>query len=440
LSVLEIDTLILGGGVAGLSAQYFLNKIGKKSVVVERGSTIGGGCRVIDVGGYRYTVGPRKLRYRDSTKLVVDALLNDLGINPIEVKEEQSLIYYGGKYIRFPFQNNVIDLPFIDRYKCVRDYITRPKGKPDNFKEWAYITYGRYIAENFIIPHSEKSWKRRSSEITLKATSKISFPASSFFEGAVLGSEVKEEFIYFQGGVASLLKKMVSGGIFADRSIGRGCLDLATRSVGFNDGLVIKYKNLISTIPLPAFQHLIIDRIPDFISMFFELLDYNILATLCVFIPKNQYVGPQNVRMIYYPQRDLVFHRASFPNIDGVDSEEFIPIVFEITMERKYRRLIKNPVYLDTIKLSLMDDMDKIGLTRKSIREIQESNASVGILENFVTPGYILFDGNYQFATEQIKDYFTTVYGIYFLGRFAEWDNWEIDTTFQRAKELVNEF
>lgn len=429
----KVGSLILGGGAAGLSAHHFL----RDSLIVERSSVAGGGCKVVPLAdGSSYSLGPRKLRYRGDTQAIVDEVLDSFGVDRSNVVEERSLVRYGDRYIRFPFQHNLRDLPVGELLSCVYGFMRRPKSLPVSFNQWARAKYGHKIAESVVIPHSERSWKRSSHDISLKATAKVMEGGlREFLKGVMVGTNIKDKMVYIEGGVAELFSRMVPDDILLGANVPRAGIDLRNHRVLVQSeagGQVIDYDTLVSTIPLPAFHHLVDEDLPQDVEVAFELLDYNTLYIVYIVVDLAGYTGPRDVRMIYYPERGPVFHRIAFPTQDGVDSgSPYVPIVAEVTMDRKYRRLAKSAEWHQRLTHRVIGDMVSCGLIT-DWRHVHATDISV------VNPGYILFDEHYERSVGLIQQYFRDR-NVWFLGRFAEWNNLEIDTTFKRAKSLARE-
>ena len=431
-----MPTIILGGGVAGLSAQHFSLVA---PIVLERNNVVGGGCRIVEVDGHTYPLGPRKLRYREPTKKVVDEVLREFGMQRFKVVDERSLVRYRGRYVGFPFQHNLRDLPLLERLACLFGYVTRPTGTPKNFNHWARAKYGNYVAETVVLPHSERSWKRASHEISLRATSKVMEGGPlEFVKGLFVSQNIDERMIYIQGGVAELFNRMAEKyrpNIYTGVSVKRGAIDLDRQRIYFGGDFYprgFQYERLVSTIPLPAFFHLVKPgTIPPELELAFELLDYNILFIVYVLVTKDGYIGPEKTRMIYYPEPGPVFHRVSMPSHDGVHPpEDYHAIVAEVTVDRKYRRLTKSADYIRMLKAQVLRDLRKCRLLTDSGTTVKATDVSV------ISPGYILFDKYYESALRRIKNFFEAK-NVHFLGRFAEWNNLEIDTTLAKAKAMM---
>ncbi|MCK5019322.1 MAG: NAD(P)-binding protein [Candidatus Peribacteraceae bacterium] len=434
----NVKNLILGGGVAGLSLQYFLDDK-DNTVVLERSEDPGGGCKSVNVNGTEYFLGPRKLRVKDETIGVVSELLDDLGIGSKELINETSLVRFKREYIPFPLQDNLIDLGLVDRLKTALSWSFRPQADPRNFEEWAIAKYGKFMAEEFLLPHSEKCWKRPAKEIMLKASQKVAGGSTmDFIQSLAFGNRSEDLRILIEGGVNSI----VSGIVNSDRSdvwtgvnVSRDSLNVLNKHL-YVGSMIIHYENLINTIPLPAFQHILTYSLDNPTQMAFEVLDYNILSITFFAIKKDYYIGPENVRMIYYPDENCVFNRISFPDVDTVtEIVGFKPMTIEVSLHRRYKRLLRNDYFQIQLFGKIIQDLVEQGLI---LERLPWGSDSFEYKMEFVNPGYIMFDQDYEWATNEIMEHFKKR-DIHFLGRFAQWNNLEIDTTIKQAQELAEE-
>ena len=55
------DVIVIGSGISGLLSALALSREGKKVVILEKESHIGGVCRSYDVNGYRVDTGPHAI-------------------------------------------------------------------------------------------------------------------------------------------------------------------------------------------------------------------------------------------------------------------------------------------------------------------------------------------------------------------------------------------
>ena len=72
------DAIIVGGGIAGLTAAAFLAQAGKRVTLLEQSNSLGGRARTTDHDGFRLNLGPHAL-YRSGPGIHV---LKELGVEP----------------------------------------------------------------------------------------------------------------------------------------------------------------------------------------------------------------------------------------------------------------------------------------------------------------------------------------------------------------------
>ena len=65
----EIDAIVIGSGISGLLSALALSRQGKRVMILEKESYIGGVCRSYDVNGYRVDTGPHAITRLESDPL-----------------------------------------------------------------------------------------------------------------------------------------------------------------------------------------------------------------------------------------------------------------------------------------------------------------------------------------------------------------------------------
>ena len=92
---------IIGGGPAGLTAAYCLQKRGGRPIVLEESSQVGGIARTEVYKGYRFDIGG----HRFFTKVKpVEMLWKEVLPNDFLRRPRMSRIYYRGKYFSYPLK------------------------------------------------------------------------------------------------------------------------------------------------------------------------------------------------------------------------------------------------------------------------------------------------------------------------------------------------
>ena len=92
---------IIGGGPAGLSIGYYANKLDIDVSVFEASSSIGGNCKTLIDGEFRYDTGAHRLH--DKNKSITNEIITLLG-NDLNRITAPSKIYYEQKFYNFPIK------------------------------------------------------------------------------------------------------------------------------------------------------------------------------------------------------------------------------------------------------------------------------------------------------------------------------------------------
>ena len=131
--------------------------------IYESTSLIGGNCKTIIDGEFRYDTGAHRLHDKDST--VTNEIKSLIGDSLLKVTSP-SKIYFEGRAFNFPINTKDIifkfDLKNLSKILIENTWIRLRKRKnPNHFKDVAYSSYGKTISEIFLIPYTEKLWGRK---------------------------------------------------------------------------------------------------------------------------------------------------------------------------------------------------------------------------------------------------------------------------------------
>jgi protoporphyrinogen oxidase len=159
--------LVLGGGLAGLSAGRRRAPNGWHVTVVEAEPEVGGlassGTHVCKHGEFDYDTGPH--RFHTGEQHLRDEVLALLGENKVEANRLSRIFLYG-RFFNYPLvgSNVVKSLPKLVLLECFLDYLWvklrnlfhRPPD--DNFENWVVNRFGRKLYEIFFGVYTEKTW------------------------------------------------------------------------------------------------------------------------------------------------------------------------------------------------------------------------------------------------------------------------------------------
>lgn len=167
---LRVRTLILGGGLSGLSAAYHLEKAGKTDyLLAEKNPFFGGLCASEEINGFTFDFSGHLLHLRDPYAL---ALARKLLRGNLAKLKRKAFIHFDGKTVPFPFQANLWALPEDARKECLfgarqaAQKAQSARSKPKNFEEWCLRVFGAGIYKHFMRPYNQKLWRTDPKNLT----------------------------------------------------------------------------------------------------------------------------------------------------------------------------------------------------------------------------------------------------------------------------------
>jgi protoporphyrinogen oxidase len=151
--------VIVGAGPTGLGAAHRLAERGHDDwVVLEAADGVGGLARSFtDAAGFTYDIGGHVLfsHYPYYTEVVE----RSLGEEHSQLQRE-AWVCMEGRFIPYPFQNNIRDLAPQTVYECLVGLIEtqRREHDPATFADWLQAVFGAGMARHFMLPYNEKVW------------------------------------------------------------------------------------------------------------------------------------------------------------------------------------------------------------------------------------------------------------------------------------------
>lgn len=429
---------ILGGGLTGVTIGRLLFDRGHDVTILEQEPTIGGLCRSKNASGFTFDVGGSHIIFSRDDE-VLHFMKNALGTNRDE-RKRNTKIYYKGRFVKYPFENGLHQLPKEDCFFCINEFIRTliavEKGElppPKTFRDWIYHTFGKGIAELYMIPYNEKIWNYPTEQMSLHwVEGRIPRPPVEDIVRSAIGIETEgythqSIFSYpVAGGIESLVHAI------AEPIKEFIHTDFAVKTIGREDGYFVigngreefEAEGCISTIPLQALLPCL-STVPADVLNACAALKYNSLISVCIGI---RGVVP-SFSWLYVPQRDLgVFNRVSFPSNYSINvaPNGHSAILVEIT-------------YNEGDAISLMSD-DEIrnhvidGLMKMEILTDPASIAYTDVERQQYA--YVVYDLEYQKNIDRIKN-FCAERGIILLGRFSEFEYLNMDGCIRRALDLA---
>jgi protoporphyrinogen oxidase len=429
---------VLGVGLAGVTLARLLHERGHGVQVFEREGETGGLCRSRTEGGFTFDTGGSHVIFSRDEQ-VLGFMHRVLGENR-EVRERQTKIFYKGRYVKYPFENGLADLPKEDLFFCISEFVkahvAAEKGEfppPANFREWMVQTFGRGIAESYLIPYNEKIWKIPPEEMSAHwVEGRIPRPPVGDIIRSAIGIETEGYthqaiFSYPRtGGIEALVKAIekpvrdfitTGSPVTSVRRMGDGFLVRA-------GGEEIRADRVVSTIPLPALLPCL-DGVPAAVQEACRGLRSTALLSVCIGIRGK--VPPYS--WVYVPSPEIgLFNRVSFPSnySPAVAPKGHSSVLAEITCTRD------DPVFSapgDQIVSHVISGLGKMGILddpKKVVYSAVERSPFA----------YVVYDLGYPERIQVVRE-FCEGLGIDLVGRFSRFEYLNMDGVIRSAMDFV---
>jgi protoporphyrinogen oxidase len=263
----QTDVLILGAGLAGLSAA--LHARGSYRLI-EKAERVGGLCRTDARDGFLFDATGHWLHLRDPDmrRLAEEALPGGW----IEV-ERRAGIWSQRRFTRYPYQVNTHGLPPEVVAENVLGFIEAQFGEggralrerePANFAEFILRHLGQGFARNFMFPYNEKLWTVHPREMSTAWMGRfVPRPTVEQVVRGALGLEgdragYNARFIYpREGGIEAFVRGLAAKlARPAECGLEPVAIDPSSKSARLSTGEEVRWRTLIATIALPELVRL----------------------------------------------------------------------------------------------------------------------------------------------------------------------------------------
>jgi protoporphyrinogen oxidase len=420
--------VILGGGLAGLSAAYELTKKNFDVVIIEKWEELGGLARTIKKGKFAFDTGPH--RWYTKSNMVNDWMLSLLGDEVIRVPR-LTRIYFDKKFFYYPIKlkNAIGGIGLWKAFRSVFDYgVARIKGRLTKPKlvtmEDGYVNqFGKTLFETFFKRYSEKLWGVDCDQISVDWIGQrtrglnLSTIIKEMFVKSKKVVSLVDEFSYPELGIGRLAEKM---GEFVIKNKGTILLDSEVMSFTQEKGRIksveVKTKKgtrtisgdyFISSIPINDLVNRIKPKLPAEIISTAKKLTYRDELQVALFITKTHitpdtwiYVHPKEIPYMRLMEMDNWSDKLSPP---GTTS-----LVFEIACT-------------EGDSMWNRDDRDVVEMVKKSFVEefgLITMDDIVGGVVHRVPKEYPVYHIGYRQDVDKIKRYLSThIANLQLIGR-----------------------
>lgn len=254
--------IILGAGLAGLSASYHLGH--EKCLLLEKNLHLFGHLHAEFRDGFTWDIGPHVSFTKHDYVRQLFAEGVDGEYDEYEVKTAN---YHRGSWIDHPAQSSLYQIPEPLRSRCLESFLSSRQEvsaavTPVNYQEWLEQAFGSVFTENFPAAYTRKYWTREPRDLSTEwVGGRVFYPK---VEDVTAGSKgpLNRQTHYIskiryprRGGYQSFAKKIARG---ANVRMGAEVcrIDLESKRVWTADGTCFPYARLINTLPLPVFVQL----------------------------------------------------------------------------------------------------------------------------------------------------------------------------------------
>lgn len=404
----QTNVLIIGGGITGLSLASF---IGDDYLIVEKDSEVGGYCKTTIRNGFVWDYSGHFFHFNNQE--IKDYILENIECDVVTVNKK-SHIYYKGRYIDFPFQNNIHQLPTNEFIDCLYDLRNKGNDEVNTFTDFVRNTLGQSICDKFIIPYNQKLYACDLNNLDYDAMGRF-FPKPTNFDDLLtqLKNKNKTEsyndtFIYPTGGsvefVKSLLKRVNQDNILLNTEI--ISIDVENKIAQTNDGF-IKFDKLVNTMPFDKFMELTGEKVNNLSSN--KVVVFNLGFDKQTGIDSN---------WIYFPGNEIFYRVGFYNNIFNTDK---MSLYIEIGMD-KHQEVVEET------------------LLKKVLEDLEESGVIVG--QKLVDYQMIVMNPAYVHITKESKEIYNSWNkknnpdGLFSIGRYGSWTYCSIEDNILQSKEL----
>ena len=261
--------IIIGAGPTGLGAAWHCHRHSSTPCLLLEAADRAGGLSAsfTDPAGFTWDLGSHlqfsHYQYLDD---VLDSILDETCWNR---HQRSTFVWFGDRFVPYPFQLNLHRLPPAARWDCVQGLLERPMGPPQraNFGVWCRSVFGDAITAQFMRPYNEKLWACPLEDMSADwIAERVAIPdLHEVLRNLCLSTDQSSwgpnaVFRYpRQGGAGSVWQSVARQ--LPEASIRYHArvtsIDAAAHCLLTSNGQRLSYDNLLTTVPLPTLRQLL---------------------------------------------------------------------------------------------------------------------------------------------------------------------------------------
>jgi protoporphyrinogen oxidase len=447
IPVKKNTSIVLGGGLAGLSAGFGMAKSEMPVIVLESDSEVGGLSRTVRHGEFSFDLGGHRFHTKnaETERFVKEVLYGNYLTVP-----RKSKIFLQNRFFDYPLKpsNALCGMGVATTARALFDYgiektknfVTPPKYV--SLEDWVVNNFGRTMFNIYFKEYSEKVWGIDCSRISEEWVSKR-------IEGLSLGVAVKNAFFKFSGQtVNSLIDKFIypSAGIGQisdnlkdeiekDNSVltNTKAYRINHRNFFINNVIAknceqlydIKGSEFLSSIPLTNLVRMMNPAPPDDIIEAAAMLRYRDLVVVTIMLNRKSVT---DLTWMYLPGQEIAMGRIHEPKnwSPGMAPEGKTHIVAEYFCFQGDAVWNSNNEELTSLTVS---QLEKLGLIKAN--EVIDSCV-------YRTPkAYPLFEVGYEKYYSRILEYLDNFTNLHIIGRTGMFKYHNMDRAIESGLEAA---
>lgn len=403
--------VIIGAGISGLSIARMLKEKGRKVILFEKESTPGGLVRCERVNDILYhCVGGHVFNSRNQA--VLQWFWEQCNKNDFQLATRHAVVSLAdGTHVDYPIENHIYQMPSHIQDAVLDDLLQiASKGYPedDNFDDFLLHRFGKTLYNEYFAPYNRKIWRRPLTDVPLKwLQGKLPMPTVKEILAANIG-QVKE-------------MQMVHSTFHYPKQNGSQYIADA-----FAANLNIHYNSQIEQI----------NRDGDKWNVNGHLADYIIFCGNVRHLPAML----TNTTIELCDLEKLEFHGTTSVLCE-IEQNPYSWIYMPSETHESHRIICtgnfaksNSPSGKNTATVEFTEKMSR--------NEIEEQLKRIPFSPRYITHRYT--PCTYPIQNAETRSIITLAkaqlekHGIYLLGRFAEWEYYNMDAAMEAAIRLVN--
>lgn len=427
---LMAQIVILGAGLAGISAAYHLEQKGFFDYLLfEKNSDIGGLCGSLEQDGFTFDYTGHLLHINDP--YFQQLIASVVGFEHFNTIHRQSFIYSHNRYTDYPYQMHLYGLPTDVIADCIAGYVKRQSRikNPQNFKTWVLKQFGAGFAKHFFLPYQKKIFAYNLEQITASWTGRFvpNTSLNTIIEGALhrLIEPVGYNAQFFypkRGGIMFWVKKIAEqhiNPIHTNHKV--ETIDLKEKRIIFANGQIQPFNMLINTIPLDQFLNMIKEPSNRSLTSASSKLICNSVLNFNLGIA-HPHISDKH--WIYFPEKEYPFYRLGFPHnfsehMTPKNCSSLYGEVAYINRSHRWKKDILKKAISKTEELLHIDDKEIL------VKKIVDISHAYVIYDHWREKNILKL--LHELETEK----------IYSIGRYGAWKYCSMQETLLDGKQIV---